>query len=203
MNNCIFTAHCTESICDKSCPILVETSYLLERNGISMNSSVFKSVSDKSINMKVLNKFVEDLDSCTSCLGVVKTKNTVKYSELITYLEICRNWRGSRLHCNVYNLKYSKFIEDSKQSWTTKFEPENLEYVRIWSNTSKVLIISNLDYVNFKDFECQTLLTLLQSRQASHLSTVVIIPESNLIGDSKFLGKLTDLFRESEVTITV
>lgn len=36
MNNCIFTAHCTETICDKACPILVETSYLLERNGLSL-----------------------------------------------------------------------------------------------------------------------------------------------------------------------
>ena len=203
MNNCIFTAHCTEAICDKSCPILVETSYLLERNGISMNSSVFKSINDKGSNLSALNKFADDADNCTNSLGVLRTKNTVKYSELLTYIEICRNWKGSRLHCNVYNLKYSKFIEDTKQSWTTKFEPENLEYIRIWSNTAKVLIISNLDYVNFKDFECQTLLTLIQSRQSSHLTTIIIIPESNLIGDSKFLGKLTEIFRESEVTIRV
>lgn len=203
MNNCIFTAHCTESTCDKSCPVLVETSYLLERNGISMNSSVFKAISDKSTNLSVLNKFVDDLDSSSAKIGIVRTKNTVKYSELITYLEICRNWKGSRLHCNVYNLKYSKFIEDTKQSWTTKSEPESLEYMRIWSNTSKVLIVSNLDYVNFKDFECQTLLSLIQSRQSSHLTTIFIIPDSTLVGDSKFLVKLTDIFKDSEVKVTV
>lgn len=203
MNNCIFTAHCTESTCDKSCPVLVETSYLLERNGISMNSSVFKSISDRSINLPVLNKFVDDLDASSTKIGIVRTKNTVKYSELVTYLEICRNWKGSRLHCNVYNLKYSKFIEDTKQSWTTKSEPESLEYMRIWSNTSKVLIISNLDYVNFRDFECQTLLSLIQSRQSSHLITIFIVPDSTLVGDSKFLVKLTDIFKDSEVKITV
>lgn len=203
MNNCIFTAHCTESICDKSCPILVETSYLLERNGIAMNSSVFRAVSDKSVNLTVLNKFVDDVDSSSTKIGVLKSRNTVKYSELITYLEICRNWKGSRLHCNVYNLKYSKFMEDTKQSWTTKFEPENLEYMRIWSTTSKVLVVSNLDYVNFKDFECQTLLSLIQSRQSEHLSTIFIIPDSTLVGDSKFLVKLTDIFKDSEVKITV
>ena len=203
MNNCIFTAHCTESTCDKSCPVLVETSYLLERNGISMNSSVFKAISDKSTNLSVLNKFVDDLDASSTKIGIVRTKNTVKYSELITYLEICRNWKGSRLHCNVYNLKYSKFIEDTKQSWTTKSEPESLEYMRIWSNTSKVLVVSNLDYVNFKDFECQTLLSLIQSRQSSHLTTIFITPDSTLVGDSKFLVKLTDIFKDSEVKVTV
>lgn len=201
MNNCIFTPHCTEGLCDKSCPILVETSYLLERNGINMNSPVFNISSDKSLNLPQLTKFVSDCESYTNSVCVCKTKNTIKLAEVLTYLFICRNWKGSRLHCNVYNLKYSKFIEDTKQSWSTKTEPESLEYMRIWSNSAKILIISNMDYVNFRDFECQTLLTLIQSRQSNHLPTLLVLPDSTLVGDSKFLGKLTAMFRESEVSI--
>lgn len=201
MNNCIFTPHCTEGLCDKSCPILVETSYLLERNGINMNSPVFNIASDKSLNLSQLAKFVTDCECYTNSVCVCKAKNTIKLAEVLTYLLICRNWKGSRLHCNVYNLKYSKFIEDTKQSWNTKTEPESLEYMRIWANTSKILVVSNMDYVNFRDFECQTLLTLIQSRQSNHLPTVLVLPDSTLVGDSKFLGKLTAMFRESEVSI--
>lgn len=203
MNNCIFTPHCTEGLCDKSCPILVETSYLLERNGISMSSPVFKLILDTSIDMNAINKFISDCSNSSNLIGVCKTKNTIKSAEILTFLEVCRHWKGSRLHCNVYNLKYSKFIEDTKQSWNSKVEPESLEYMRIWANTAKVLIVSNMDYVNFKDFECQTLLSLIQSRQSAHLLTIVVIPDSTLVGDSKFLGKLTAMFRESEVSIKI
>jgi len=42
MHNCIYSAHCTQAMCDKSCPTLAETSYLLERNNISMSSDVFR-----------------------------------------------------------------------------------------------------------------------------------------------------------------
>ena len=203
MNNCIFTPHCTEGLCDKSCPILVETSYLLERNGINMNSPVFNISADKSLNLGQLTKFVSDCETYTNSVAVCKTKNTIKLAEVLTYLFICRNWKGSRLHCNVYNLRYSKFIEDTKQSWNTKTEPESLEYMRIWSNTSKILVVSNMDYVNFRDFECQTLLTLIQTRQSNHLPTILVLPDSTLVGDSKFLGKLTAMFRESEVSIKI
>ena len=203
MNNCIFTPHCTEVMCDKSCPVLVETSYLLERNGITMNNPVFKLVNDKRINLESINKFIADCENSTNLIGICKTKNTIRSAEILTYVAICNNWKGSRLHCNVYNLKYSKFIEDTKQSWTTKTDPDALEYMRIWSNTAKVLIISNMDYVNFKDFECQTLLSLIQTRQSAHLPTLIVIPESTLVGDSKFLGKLTSIFKESEVSIRI
>ncbi len=60
MYNCIFTAHCTRAYCDGSCPALVETSYLLERNGITMNSFVFQS-SDEAIHqmLDVLIRYKE------------------------------------------------------------------------------------------------------------------------------------------------
>ena len=144
MYNCIFTAHCTESFCDRSCPILVETSYLLERNGISMNSPVFSAPEE------TVKKMLKVLEQAEGKVGVYRTdkgENTIQASDLLTYCAICKFWKGSRLHCNVYNLKYSKFIEETKKSWSNP-ELESYEYMKIWSETAKVLIISNFDYVD-------------------------------------------------------
>lgn len=194
MHNCIFTPHCIEEMCDKSCPMLVEASYLLERNGISMNSSVFnQNPADLQFALKVLDK-------SDGKLGVVVRNNTVPVAERITYTAICQNWQGNRLHCNVYNLKYSKYIEAIKKSWSTKTEPESLEYMRIWSNTAKVLIISNIDYVNFGDFESQTLLNLLQSRENSGQTTIIVSPKINLlVGKGLFFVRLQKILGDGVI----
>lgn len=194
MHRCIFTPHCTEQMCDNSCPVLVETSYLLERNGISMNSLVFKSPSAS------IDKALDILKQVQGKMGVVLTGNTVSTSELITYCAICQNWQGSRLHCSVYNLRYSKFIEDIKKSWSAKSESEELEYTRIWSNSAKVLVISNIDYVNFGDFESQTLLNLLQTREVAGLSTIIISPKLDmLVGKGMFFARLQKILSEAVI----
>lgn len=203
MRNCIYTAHCSENVCDKSCPIFVQTSYLLERNNISLDSSIMKTSYDKIPKMlSILKKF-------EGKIGAVHTKYTIETSELLTYCAICQNWSGSQLHCNVYRLKFSKYLEDTKLSWNTRSESEALEYMRIWSNSAKVLIVSNLDYVNFGDFESQTLLNLIQSRQNTGQTTIVVLPPAsklpngdnsvNLIGKGSFYKKLIDLLKEASV----
>ena len=181
-------------MCDNSCPVLVETSYLLERNGISMNSPVFKSPSAS------IDKALDILKQVQGKMGVVVTGNTVSTSELITYCAICQNWQGSRLHCSVYNLRYSKFIEDIKKSWSAKSESEELEYTRIWSNSAKVLVISNIDYVNFGDFESQTLLNLLQTREVAGLSTIIISPKLDmLVGKGMFFARFQKILSEAVI----
>lgn len=183
MHNCIFTPHCTESVCDNSCPILVETSYLLERNGISMKSPVFNS------SPEYIERAVSLLNKSSGQLSIATCQDTVSTAELFTYCAICLNWQGSRLHCNVYNLKYSTYLEDLKRSWTTKSEPESLQYTKIWASSAKVLIISNIDYVNFGDFESQTLLNLLQSRENTGQTTIIVSPNIH-----KLIYKHSSLF---------
>lgn len=200
MHNCIFTSHCLELFCDKSCPVLAETSYLLERNEIPMTSSVF-TASDAEIA-----KMSSILDTANEGLyvHVVKNGNTVEIAELLTYCAICKNWKGSQLHCNVYNLKFSRYIDELKKSWSLREDPESLEYMKIWADTSKVLIISNLDYVNFGDFESQTFLNLLQSRQISKLSTIIITPPVNMLISSKssrFFNLLANKLTEAEKAV--
>lgn len=190
MTNCIFSAYCMEYNCDKSCPKYAESSYLLERNDISEKSNVM-SCSFQNIQMadNLLSK-------CQGRLGCIITNKTVATAELFTYVAICNNWKGSQLHCNVYNLKYSNFLEEIKRSWSLKSEPEALEYKRIWSESAKVLMISHLDYVSFGDFESQTLLNLIQSRDKPNLTTIVVSQDINqLVGksNSMFFLKLQSL----------
>ncbi len=183
MHNCIFTAHCTESFCDNSCPILVETSYLLERNGLSdMDHPVYRTP------VNVLNKMSDLLDNCSGDVGVYVVsgkETTIQMSDILTYCAICKYWKGNRLHCNVYNLKYAKYLDDLKKSWNTKSEPESLQYAQIWTETSKVLIVSNLDYVNFGDFESQTILNILQTRQTKGLTTIFVTPKITSLVSTK------------------
>lgn len=192
MFDCIFTPHCTEQFCDKSCPILVETSYLLERNNIDMNSIVFKDLYYK------LDSVLKDLSKTESGIQTffANSKDSVKVAEFITYCEICKHWKGSRLHCTVYNLKYSRFIDDVKKSWGLKSEPEDLEYTRIWLDTCKVLVISHMDYVKFGDFETQTLLNIIQSRQSGDKKTIIITPSLNRLVTSGS-GNGTNMFFEA------
>ena len=192
MQNCIFSGHCSQPICDKSCPTLVETTYLLERNSISMSNEVFHA--DK----KQLDTCLSTIDNAQGKIKTVLSRNTVHDSDMLTYCSICRNWKGSRLHCTVYNLRYSQYIDMMKKSWGSRSESTELEYIRIFANSAKVLIISNLDYVNFRDFECQTLLTLLQSRASSDFTTIIVSPPvSSLVGDSPFFSRLTELIQKA------
>lgn len=186
MNNCIFSAHCTELLCDNSCPRFVESSYLLERNDIDMNHPVFHS------DIASLEQAASFLSKHQGCMSVITTAKTVEVSDIYTYVGICQNWAGSQLHCNVYNLKFSKYLDRIKQSWSLKSEPDDLQYTRIWATNAKLLIISNLDYVNFGDFESQTLLTLLQDRERKSVTTVIISPPP-----SQLVGKSTSLFFKS------
>lgn len=192
MHNCIFTPYCTELFCDKSCPILAETSYLLERNNINIRSFVF---SDTSIDYASSQSLLDRITNTTGVyvVGPSSKRTTSQYADIFTYTAICNNWQGSRLHCTVYNLKYSKYLDDLKQSWSAKSEPESLEYTRIWAESAKVLIISNIDYVNFGDFESQTLLNLLQVRDdGEHTTLIVSPPLTNLVSSkaSRFFTML-------------
>lgn len=190
MDNCIFSAHCTQLTCDKACPILAETSYLLDRNDIHISSPTFRQ------DVRHFNFYLNKLEEKKRFM-VLSAQDTVAAAELITYCAICQNWKGSQLHCTVYNLKYSQYLDMLKQSWTTKVEPDELEYMKIWSGSSKILVISNMDYVNFGDFESQTLLNLLQSRSRVDQQTIIVCPDiNNLVGRGSFFELLRRKLRE-------
>lgn len=184
MYNCIFTAHCLENFCDGSCPILAEISYLLERNGINMKNPVLNS---SESDIKKMQKVLELANEKTFGLVVdTPSVDTIRTSDLLAYVAICQHWKGSNLHCTVYNLKYSIYLDELRKSWSMKSEPESLEYMRIWAQSAKILIVSNFDYVNFNEFESQTLLNLIQIRSSLGLTTILVSPEPRKLMSTKF-----------------
>lgn len=194
MNKCIFSGHCIKSTCDQSCPAFVESSFLLEQNGISINSNVFHT------DATVLSKYNKIIENSEGKLQTVIAKNTNSIAELLTYCGICKYWKGSRLHTVVYNLKLSQYLEGIQNSWSNTSNLDDLEYQKIWVSKAKLLIISNIDYVNFKDFQCQTLLSLLQSRDKPELGTIIVSPQTQtLVGSGLFFNRLQETLGRTAV----
>lgn len=198
MHNCIFNGHCTEeNLCNTSCPILAQTSYLLERNNISMNNSVFKMSSEE------IQKYIKLLalaEGKTASVIVSGGSFTNQAADALTYCAICEHWKGSQLHCTVYNLKFAQYIEALQKSWSFNSDSSEVDYMKIWATEAQVLIISNIDFINFKDFQCQTLLSLLQSRIGTNLTTIVVSPPtSSLVGEGQFFSRLTDMLKKQKV----
>ena len=188
---CIFAHRCQEHKCDGSCPIYGETSYLLERNAIPFSPAVF-GASDTQLETAF------SLIRSDDRFVVYESAKTIEASYILTYCAICENWRGNAFHCVVYRLDYSKYLDDLKKSWSMKDTPDSLEYQSIWMNGAKVLIVTNLDYINFKDFEAQTLLNLIHTRASNGLKTIIVSPKvANLIGTGAFYKRMQDNFREA------
>lgn len=187
MFDCIHSAYCIASYCDRSCPSLAESTYLLDRNGLDMRNPVFQA-KDSSITsaMRILKQ-------CENKLGVwVSSGNPEGTADLLTYCAVCEYGKGSRLHCSVYHLNYFNYIDSIKESWKLSQKPQSLEYTEIWCSNAKVLIVSGFRYMKFSDFECQTLLKLIDSRCSRSQTTLIVSPELNsLVGASAdFLPRL-------------
>ena len=199
MINCIFTGHCIEEQpCNTSCPALAQTSYLLERNGIKMSNPVFK-MSPSEI-LKYRSILAESAGKCTSFI-VQNGDFTNQAADALTYCAICENWRGSQLHCTVYNLKFAQYIETLQSSWSFGDDSsDKVNQMKIWVEKARVLIVSNIDFVNFKEFQSQTLLSLLQSRVGMDLTTIVVTPPvSSLVGSGQFFPTLTSILNRQKV----
>lgn len=193
MNNCMFSGHCIKATCDQSCPALVESSFLLEQNGIGINSNVFHA------EPTVISKYSKVVEGSEGKLQTVVAKNTNAAAELLTYCGICKYWKGSRLHTAVYNLKLSQHLDAVQNSWSNQSNLDDLEYQKIWISKAKLLVISNIDFVNFKDFQCQTLLSLLQSRDKPDMGTIVVSPNQPLIGSGLFYTRVKELLGSTTV----
>lgn len=152
-------------------------------------------------NTCINNDIISLLHKSYGKLSAIITDDTISTSTLITYCAICENWQGNRLHCNVYHLRFSNYIESVQQSWSVRDVPEQLEYEQIWISTAKVLIVSSLDFVQFKNFQSQTLLNMIHNRMNSGLTTIIVCPKLNtLVGSELFFQKLQSVIRGAVIT---
>ena len=188
----MFTGFCVNGECDKSCPDYVESTYLLERNNISFNSNVFHA------DPKLIQKYSNIVANSEGRLSTVIATNTNEAAELLTYCGICKYWKHSRLNTVVYNIRFSQYVDNIQKGWSGKGNSEEAEYSDIWLQKAKLVVISNIDYVNFKEFQCTTLLKLIQNRQADGLSTIIVSPQINaLVGDGNFFSQMKKIMTNS------
>ena len=168
------------------------------QNGLSINFSFNSNVFHAEPTL--LTKYMKLVENTDRTLQTVIAKNTNNVAELITYCGICKYWRGSRLKTVVYNLKLSQYLESLQNSWSTFNNNDDLEYQKIWVANAKLLIISNIDFVNFKDFQCQTLLSLLQTRDKPNMNTIIVSPVTqNLVGSGLFFSRLQETLSRTTV----
>ena len=183
--DCPFKQYCRRTICDNSCPPLVEFSYLLERNKMSCNSSVFE------ISPKMLSDVSEWLTAAPNSYSVVISPDTIDMASRLIYAAICTHWKGNCLRCAVYHLNFSEYLDDVQHSWSVKEMPEAFEYEQIFIAKAKLLVISNIDYVKFGDFQAQTLLNLIHTRKTNGLQTIIVSPNLNtLVGSGPFFERM-------------
>ena len=196
MYNCSLSAFCTKTYCDKSCPALAESSYLLERNNIEITNPVFR-VNESSV-LKVFSVLEQNEGQLITWESPGNPEGS---ADVFTYCAICKHWNGSKLHCSVYHLNFSRYIELIKKSWSTNSEPEELEYMKIWIEKSTVLVISGFRYMRFNDFECQTMLNLLDNRRNKMRTTVVVAASVDSISGNSadFLLRLKEILRGAVV----
>lgn len=195
MFNCIFTPYCIHETCDLACPRHAEILYWMKRCRLDINNPVLNSPAAK------INYVTQLIKENQNTVSAFKAEKPVDSAHLFSYVAICNYGIGTGLNGGVYHLNFQEYLDELKRSWQTKFDSEDLTNMRIWNQSANYLIISNLEYIKFGDFESQTLLALLQSRDKPDKTTFVILNKKEpLIGtDSIFFSRLKNRLEESVI----
>lgn len=196
------------SDCTEACPVYTVTNYLLKKNRL-IGTKVASMITDKDI--KRCQKLFED-EARHSEFVVISPSNgrsTAELADIITYYGICMMWKGSGLETVIYNLNFAIYQEEMRKSWGVSNSDSYTDYdfansmieSKSESGVENVLIVSGIDYVNFKDHTCETFLQLIGKRTAQHLPLIIVSPNtSSLIGEGPFFGRLTDVLNKHRVT---
>lgn len=197
VSDCMFSPYCCATLCDRSCPKWAQTDYLLMRNGLSYSSRPFR------MKQSSLDKYISVYEKACSCGSAVTVtcKDAVKVAEVMSYVAVCNTWQGSAMRVKCYHLLYSQYLESVQSSFGGRMN-EDAQYAELWSKSCNVLVISGIDYVNFKDFQSQKLLQLLQDRERKRKATIIVSPKvENIMGGGKMYDLLLLKLRSNLVTI--
>lgn len=197
VSDCMFSPYCCATLCDRSCPKWAQTDYLLMRNGLSYSSRPFR------MKQSSLDKYISVYEKACSCGSAVTVtcKDAVKVAEVMSYIAVCNTWQGSAMRVKCYHLLYSQYLESVQSSFGGRMN-EDAQYAELWSKSCNVLVISGIDYVNFKDFQSQKLLQLLQDRERKRKATIIVSPKvENIMGGGKMYDLLLSKLRSNLVTI--
>lgn len=185
--DCPFKQFCRKTTCSNICPDYIEIQYLLERNNLDRDMSIYTR------SLKAIQEASEWLTAASETYKVVISDDTAETASRLTYVAICDHWKGNTLHCSVYHLNFTDYLNKLQQSWNGASSDE-LDYINIFIDKAKVLIISNFDYIQFKDFQAQTLLNMFTNRKVNHQSTIIVSPRiSSLVGSGPFFTRLKEI----------
>lgn len=194
---CPFSSQCERAFCDYSCGKNV----LFD---VMMKKSEIKPQDVGAISVKLRDKVKQDLAKFKgSTIYITANRGNKMLGDIYAWLAACKLCPYYGSDVTVYHLKYSKYLEQLRQSWATKYEPEELIEARCFINTARVLVVSSLEYVQYKDFESQTLFSLLGERSYNRdFTTIVIGPEINTwlgphITRSQFANRLGIMLEEA------
>ena len=194
---CPFSSQCERAFCDYSCGKNV----LFD---VMMKKSEIKPQDVGAISVKLRDKVKQDLAKFKgSTIYITANRGNKMLGDIYAWLAACKLCPYYGSDVTVYHLKYSKYLEQLRQSWATKYEPEELIEARCFVNTARVLVVSSLEYVQYKDFESQTLFSLLGERSYNRdFTTIVIGPEINTwlgphITRSQFANRLGIMLEEA------
>ena len=182
IRNCIFGGQCYSNNCDMSCAKNTMSQLLLEKSEIPWRSDCYKTPDI------VTDKYTELLASNEGKLVTMEVKDPQIVADSVTYTGICNYCEGHGSNITVYQMKYSKYVQSLRDSWSSGVTPKFREIQAFCSN-AKILVISSLDFVTYTDFECQTLLNLFQERARPGYTTVAVLNKiSSLVsrGNSPF-----------------
>lgn len=194
---CPFSSQCERAFCDYSCGKNV----LFD---VMMKKSEIKPQDVGAISVKLRDKVKQDLAKFKGyTIYITANRGSKMLGDIYAWLAACKLCPYYGSDVTVYHLKYSKYLEQLRQSWATKYEPEELIEARCFINTARVLVVSSLEYVQYKDFESQTLFSLLGERSYNRdFTTIVIGPEINTwlgphITRSQFANRLGIMLEEA------
>ena len=176
-----------------SCAKNVMSQLMLKKSDINNYSRCHEISTDTKL---VCHNILEKSYGRFSTLETKKLNlNSSECADLLLYTAVCDMCEGYGSSISAYHLKYSSYIQSIKDSWSQGVSA-SLSEIQAFSSSSKVLIVSGLDYMNFKDFESQTMLVLLESRAKPNLSTVLTINSiDNLTGSGPFFTPLKDALK--------
>lgn len=192
-DDCMFSSFCTSATCDMSCPSWAQSTYLLRRNDLSMDSDIFR-LSDSE-----LDRYVNIYNSCNNhgLTVLIESKDEIRISKILAYIAICKHWRGNVNRCDAYHLRFSKYLTVLQRSWNYNEVNDEIRYMQSWVSNAKMLIVSDFSYVNLKDFQSQTLLQLIYDREIKELPTIIVSPRvENLIGSGDMFHLLKSQLKQ-------
>lgn len=194
--------------CGPACPMWNLTESLMSKNNL-IDRNVPSMITPQIIKQckRIFEEAMEYPSSAIMCVS--KQLSSHEFADVFTYYAICMLWRMYVGRTAVYNLNFSNYIDNEKDSWNINgdnIDPElqfkrNIISGKVDGTIKKnMLIISGIDYINFKDFESGQLLKVLGTRRTNQMPTVVVGPEpSTILGTGQLVNMLTGVLQEHKV----